>query len=662
MDLPGCAALAAKQMPWLSFALVMVLPYMLVFGLHVRWFIMVIAQVANLVVFVALVLVHVDGKMVMSVVAAVLNTTSVVFIAWYQQAEQYAVFKTRLAHRRMLADVVNERRNRYTAQEVGSRIFELIKRSDHMLAEYDENNVFKFVSPSCKQLLGYPEQELTNKDMMQLVHPGDRTVLKRVRSGWCWPWGLVGGLLTIVTVFVAAQELANLRSGHTKHVKCCFRRLARSGVVWVEMHAHVVKRRGFDAAVLGMEHKLPDQSTRQVASAKSLPAVEAPAKPQATSTSSEPLAIAVLGTVHESRHPITAAKCATKALRKMLAAHKEAAVAAVDQLDTLADSVDQIRRLMQDIFVAYNGSPMVVTVLPQPFKLLHLLQRICKQFQFLTSVHIKVEISAGVPKDVRVDKQRLMQLLSNAVTNAATASRSSDGRIVVNVSKNASKPFLRYEIKDNGQNPPKHPEQVFTSKVPTFTMSQPPQMWGGSTAASLVPAGGMGLANCKRLVAAMRGTIGLERENDTTTLWFELPVSVEAIKTVEGRGAENVGANGAAPAPAAGGGAGAGAGARESKSSAPSRRRPRKPRQANPATQGLKVLLVDDERVNRRLGARMLERLGCKHVLLEDGDQVRGVVYTCRACGGGSRVSRAVAAHATRCLASSPRSRTWTSS
>ena len=189
VDLPGCAALAAKQMPWLSFALVMVLPYMLVFGLHVRWFIMVIAQVANLVVFVALVLVHVDGKMVMSVVAAVLNTTSVVFIAWYQQAEQYAVFKTRLAHRRMLADVVNERRNRYTAQEVGSRIFELIKRSDHMLAEYDENNVFKFVSPSCKQLLGYPEQELTNKDMMQLVHPGDRTALKRVRSGWCWPWG-----------------------------------------------------------------------------------------------------------------------------------------------------------------------------------------------------------------------------------------------------------------------------------------------------------------------------------------------------------------------------------------------------------------------------------------------------------------------------------------
>ena len=40
----------------------------------------------------------------------------------------------------------------------------------------------------------------------------------------------------------------------------------------------------------------------------------------------------------------------------------------------------------------------------------------------------------------------------------------------------------------------------------------------------------------------------------------------------------------------------------------------------------MRVLLVDDESVNRRLGARMLERLQCSYRLLEDGSQVAGLL------------------------------------
>jgi CheY-like chemotaxis protein len=41
---------------------------------------------------------------------------------------------------------------------------------------------------------------------------------------------------------------------------------------------------------------------------------------------------------------------------------------------------------------------------------------------------------------------------------------------------------------------------------------------------------------------------------------------------------------------------------------------------------GMRVLVVDDERAIRRLCQRMLERLGCTCVLLEDGDQVMDIL------------------------------------
>ena len=42
-----------------------------------------------------------------------------------------------------------------------------------------------------------------------------------------------------------------------------------------------------------------------------------------------------------------------------------------------------------------------------------------------------------------------------------------------------------------------------------------------------------------------------------------------------------------------------------------------------PDVKGMRCLIVDDEPSNRRLCARMLQRLDCKSVLLTDGDEVR---------------------------------------
>ncbi len=44
--------------------------------------------------------------------------------------------------------------------------------------------------------------------------------------------------------------------------------------------------------------------------------------------------------------------------------------------------------------------------------------------------------------------------------------------------------------------------------------------------------------------------------------------------------------------------------------------------QATRVALGLNVLFVDDDLVNRKFGARMLNRLQCPFVCVEDGDQV----------------------------------------
>lgn len=47
----------------------------------------------------------------------------------------------------------------------------------------------------------------------------------------------------------------------------------------------------------------------------------------------------------------------------------------------------------------------------------------------------------------------------------------------------------------------------------------------------------------------------------------------------------------------------------------------------------MRVLFVDDEIINRRLGSKMLLRMGCDCITLEDGDQVQDAISTATSQG-----------------------------
>src|ERR1700733_7453694 len=191
-------------------------------------------------------------------------------------------------------------------------------------------------------------------------------------------------------------------------------------------------------------------------------------------------------------------------------------------------------------------------------------------------------IEADVPNTVCADPMRLRQVLINLVGNAIKFTDS--GEVIVRVRAVGKEGLLRFEVIDTGigisEQAQAHIFNAF-SQADSFTTRK----YGGT---------GLGLAICRQLAALMGGDIGVHSEvNRGSTFWFEVTL---------------------APA--------------DDAASIPARRMPPRaaPEGPPPATPplvahaaGPRILLVEDNPVNREVAAGMLQSLGCAAVSVENG-------------------------------------------
>jgi two-component system, sensor histidine kinase len=212
-------------------------------------------------------------------------------------------------------------------------------------------------------------------------------------------------------------------------------------------------------------------------------------------------------------------------------------------------------------------------------------------------------IEADVPNTVCADPMRLRQVLINLVGNAIKFTDS--GEVIVRVRAVGKEGLLRFEVIDTGigisEEAQAHIFNAF-SQADSFTTRK----YGGT---------GLGLAICRQLAALMDGQIGVHSElNRGSTFWFEVRLDsvVEAAPTLgcvtRVMTMESGVATGAPPAgttAAPGGPAAAPTGA------------------AVPAPGGRavgpRILLVEDNAVNREVAVGMLESLGCAAHSAENG-------------------------------------------
>lgn len=202
---------------------------------------------------------------------------------------------------------------------------------------------------------------------------------------------------------------------------------------------------------------------------------------------------------------------------------------------------------------------------------------------------LNAEIAAGIPKEIVGDKARLRQILLNLVGNAIKFTQTGGVTIKVTVDGRigADTVELKFEVKDTGIGiPPERIKELFADYVQGDVSVY--RKFGGT---------GLGLNICKTLVEMMGGRIWAEsRAGEGASFFFTLPARIHSIpEAVEkpSRGSISETINHSAD---------------NDFSGASSRNTSR-------------IIVVDDNDINRLLAVKMFEQLGYKVVPLQGGKE-----------------------------------------
>lgn len=184
-------------------------------------------------------------------------------------------------------------------------------------------------------------------------------------------------------------------------------------------------------------------------------------------------------------------------------------------------------------------------------------------------VALLLELDPDLPQVVRVDPVRMKQVLLNLLGNAVKFTE--QGQVLLRVTREGTQ-TVRFEVQDTGIGIPKEAQQRLFERFQQADLSTT-RKYGGS---------GLGLSICRGLVeGAMDGRIGLESTpGEGSTFWFEIALEEGCAKPKE-----------------------------------------EAPESAGLATEGIKlrILVADDNAVNRVVASRMLSHLGHEVELAVDG-------------------------------------------
>jgi PAS domain S-box-containing protein len=190
-------------------------------------------------------------------------------------------------------------------------------------------------------------------------------------------------------------------------------------------------------------------------------------------------------------------------------------------------------------------------------------------------------IDADIPATLRGDALRLGQILLNLLSNAVKFTDHGTVELRASLARlSPSHATLRFEVSDTGIGiDPAHQARLF----------RPFEQADGSTSRRFGGTG-LGLAISSRLVELMGGTIGLNsRPGAGSTFWFELPLEIDTLQA----------------------------------DAAPARRETflARPHARQPVAGQPRLLLVDDNRLNRRVSAEMLARHGYTVDQAQNGEE-----------------------------------------
>ncbi|MBJ6609341.1 MAG: response regulator [Candidatus Thiothrix moscowensis] len=250
------------------------------------------------------------------------------------------------------------------------------------------------------------------------------------------------------------------------------------------------------------------------------------------------------------------------------------------QVDTILQSAQSLLVIINDILDISRLEAGKLELLDEPFRLCDILPNVIATMRTIAEqkrLALEMHVAEGLPKQLHGDSLRLRQVLLNLIGNAIKFTQ--QGKIIVRV-KPVDGDVLRFEVQDTGVGiSPEKQDKLFHA---FSQISRYDQHNHGGT--------GLGLAISRKLITLMGGAIGVNSTlGEGSTFWFEIPVIDLHYQS-----------------PVA---------------SVPSSDALRVPRATNDGDEPVRILVVEDHKVNQMVARGMLAKLGYHVTLAEDGFQ-----------------------------------------
>ncbi len=247
------------------------------------------------------------------------------------------------------------------------------------------------------------------------------------------------------------------------------------------------------------------------------------------------------------------------------------------------EAADNLLNLINDILDLSRVEAGKITLENIDFHLPNILSNVCKGLQVIAqkkSLNVVLEIAENVPHLVMGDPVRIRQILINLINNAikfTDQGKNITVKVFV-VSQQKDKVLLQFSVIDQGIGIPKD-KQGLIFEAFTQAETSTNRKYGGT---------GLGLTISKRLSEMMGGRIWVESEVDKgSTFSFTAQLKVVKQKADDSSAQKET--------------ISCGANQEELK--------------------GVKVLLAEDNLVNQRMAAKMLEKIGCVVDSVDNGER-----------------------------------------
>jgi PAS domain S-box-containing protein len=251
-----------------------------------------------------------------------------------------------------------------------------------------------------------------------------------------------------------------------------------------------------------------------------------------------------------------------------------------DFTQTIKDSSEGLLDILNDILDLSKIEAGKFQIKTQTFNLEPMLERIKGLFAALTKhkeLVLKIELDKKIPEKIVTDENRLYQVITNLVSNAVKFSDT--GEIILSVTLESAlkdQLVLLVEVKDNG--PGIKESEIDTLFIPFNQLDDISVKKNEGT--------GLGLAISKKLVELLGGNIGVENNKDKgCTFYFTFTACIPRVKYPKnGKPKEEV-------------------------------------EIINKDLSGIRVLCVDDKKVNQKVVTLMLTHVNCIVSLASNGKE-----------------------------------------